>query len=150
MTNRLIIPLLAAASVAFARSTATHKETLAASPVSHNTKSLLTSKFTVNSNHGVEFNLDIRNNTAKMIELNFVSGMTHDFVVIDANGKEVWRWSADRMFTQAMQNDLVKSREVTTYSEAWDAKDVHGKFTAIATLKSENHPIEERVDFELK
>ncbi len=150
MTNRLIIPLLCAASVAFARSTTTHKETLAASAVSHNTKSQLTSKFTVNSNHGVEFNLDIRNNTAKMVELNFVDGMTHDFTVLDASGKEVWRWSAGRMFTQAMQNKLVKAKEVATFSEPWDAKDVHGKFTAIATLKSENHPIEERLDFELK
>ncbi len=150
MTNRLIIPLLCAASVAFARSTATHKETLAASPVNHNTKSLVTSKFTVNSNHGVEFNLDVRNNTAKMIELNFADGMTHDFVVLDASGKEVWRWSAGRMFTQAMQNKLVKAKEVATFSEPWDAKDMHGAFTAIATLKSENHPVEERVDFVLK
>ena len=150
MTNRLIIPLLCAASVAFARSTTTHKETLAASTIRNNAKSQLSSKFTVNANHGVEFNLDVRNNTVRMIELRFADGMTHDFAVLDASGKEVWRWSAGRMFTQAMQNELVKGKEVATFSEAWDAKDVHGKFTAIATLKSENHPIEERVDFELK
>jgi len=150
MTNRLIIPLLCAASVAFARSTTTHKETLAASTIRNTSKEQLSSKFTVNANHGVEFNLDVRNNTVRMIELNFADGQTHDFVVQDANGKEVWRWSAGRMFTQAMQNDLVKGKEVATFSEAWDAKDVHGKFTAIAILKSSNHPIEERVDFELK
>jgi hypothetical protein len=150
MTNRLIIPLLCAATVAFARSTTGHKETLAASSATRNPKSELTSTFTVNSNHGVEFKLDVRNNTKKMIELRFADGQTHDFVVQDASGKEVWRWSADRMFTQAIQNQLVKGKETATFSEDWDAKNMHGKFTAIATLKSDNHPIEERVDFELK
>jgi hypothetical protein len=110
----------------------------------------LSSTFSVNSNHGVEFKLDVQNNTSKMLELRFNDGMTHDFVVTDESGKEVWRWSAGRMYTQAMQAQLVKGKEVTTYSEYWDAKNVHGKFTATATLKSNNHPIEERVDFELK
>lgn len=150
MTNRLIIPLLCAASVAFARGTTSHKETLAASEGIKDSKSVLTSKLTVNSNHGVEMNLDVRNNTKKMVELRFNSGQTHDFVVQDASGKEVWRWSAGRMFTQAMQNKLVKSRDVTTFSETWDAKDMHGKFTATATLLSENHPVQERVEFDLK
>ncbi len=150
MTNRLIIPLLCAATVAFARGTTNHKETLAASSANNNSKSEVTSTFTVNSNQGVEFKLDVRNNTKKMIELRFADGQTHDFVVQDASGKEVWRWSADRMFTQALQNKLVKSNETATFSEDWDAKNMHGKFTAIATLRSNNHPIEERVDFELK
>lgn len=150
MTNRFIIPLLCAASVAFARGTSSHKETLAASSANRNPTSELTSSFSVNSNHGVEFKLDVRNNTKKMVELRFADGQTHDFVVQDANGKVVWRWSADRMFTQAIQNQLVKGKETATFSEDWDAKNMHGKFTAIAMLKSDNHPIEERVDFELK
>lgn len=150
MTNRFIIPLLCAASVAFARGTSSHKETLAASSANRNSTSELTSSFSVNSNHGVEFKLDVRNNTKKMVELRFADGQTHDFVVQDANGKVVWRWSADRMFTQAIQNQLVKGKETATFSEDWDAKNMHGKFTAIAMLKSDNHPIEERVDFELK
>ncbi len=150
MTNRLIIPLLCAASLAFARATTTHKETLAASGGSRAVTTALTSKFTVKSNHGVEFNLDVRNNTVKMVELQFKDGQTHDFVVQDAAGKEVWRWSAGRMFTQAMQNALVKGKEVETFSEFWDAKDMHGRFTATAIVMSENHPIQERVDFELK
>ncbi len=150
MTNRLIIPLLCAASVAFARGTSSHKETLAASSANRNSKSTLTSTFSVNSNHGVEFKLDVRNNTVHMVELRFADGRTHDFVVQDESGKEVWRWSSERMFTQAIQNQLVKGKETATFSEDWDAKNMHGKFTAIAMLKSDNHPIEERVDFELK
>ena len=110
----------------------------------------MTSSFVVNATSGVEFKLNVRNNTSKMVELRFPNGMTHDFIVQDASGKEVWRWSKSRIFTQGMQNKLVKSKDVAEFSEDWDARNVHGKFTAIAMLTSENHPMQERVDFELK
>ena len=104
----------------------------------------------MNATSGVEFKLNVRNNTSKMVELRFPNGMTHDFIVQDASGKEVWRWSKSRLFTQGMQNKLVKSKDVAEFSEGWDARNVHGKFTAIAMLTSENHPMQERVEFELK
>jgi hypothetical protein len=151
MTNRLIIPLLCAASaVAFARGTTGHKSTLAASSAGVRSKSDLTSKFVVNAGSGVEFTLDVRNNTTKMVELRFPDGKTHDFIVQDASGKEVWRWSRSRMFTQGMQNKLIKAKDVAVFTETWDPAGMRGKFTAIAVLSSDNHPIEERVEFELK
>ena len=149
MTNRFIIPLLCAATVAFARGTTGHKETLA-STTNTKAKSELSSTFVVRANTRVEFQLDIRNNTKRMIELRFPSGKTHEFVVEDASGKEVWRWSKSRMFTQGLQNKLVKAKDAAVFREEWNPQDVKGKFTAIATLPSNNHPIEERVEFELK
>ena len=113
-------------------------------------KSEMSSSFKVNASSSVEFTLDVRNNTPKMLELRFPNGMTHDFIVYDASGKEVWRWSKSRIFTQSIQNKLVKSKDVAVFSEYWDSKDLRGKFTAVAVLPSENHPIEERVEFELK
>lgn len=151
MTNRLIIPLLCAASVvAFARGTTGHRSTLAASVSDRHSKSVLTSRFSVNASNRVEFTLDVRNNSAKMIELRFPSGKTHDFVVQDETGKEVWRWSQSRIFTQGLQNKLLKPRDVAVYSDGWDAEKMHGRFTAVAMLTSDNHPIEQRVEFELK
>ena len=85
-----------------------------------------------------------------MVELRFPSGKTHEFIVQDASGKEVWRLSKSRMYTQGLQNKLVKAKDVATFSEEWDHKNLAGKFTAIAVLPSDNHPIEERVEFELK
>ena len=149
MTNRFIIPLLCAATVAFARGTTGHKETLASS-TNTKPKSELSSTFVVRANSRVEFQLDVSNNTNRMVELRFPTGRTHDFVVQDASGKEVWRWSKARMFTQGLQNKLVKAKEVAVFSEQWNPQDVKGKFTAVASLPSGNHPIEERVEFELK
>lgn len=148
MTNRFIIPLLCAASVAFARGTTGHKETLASS-TNAKAKSELSSTFSVKANGHVEFQLDVRNNTNKMVELSFPSGKTHDFVVEDLRGVEVWRWSKSRMFTQGVQNKLLKGKDAVTFTEEWNAE-VKGKFTAVAVLLSDNHPIEERVAFELK
>ena len=151
MTNRLIIPLLCAASVvAFARGNVGHKATLAASTTERHSKVALTSRFTVNAGSVVEFKLDVQNNTAKMVELRFPNGKTHDFIVEDASGAEVWRWSKSRLFTQGMQNKLLKAKDVATFTEGWDAANKRGKFTATAVLLSDNHPIEEKVQFELK
>ena len=150
MTNRVIIPLLCAASaVAFARGTTQHK-TLAASTPNHQSAKALSSRFTVNAAHGVEFALDVRNNTKRMVELRFPSGKTYDFIVKDASGTEVWRWSKARMFTQGVQNKLVKAKDAVVFSENWTPANMHGKFTATAVLASDNHPIQESVEFELK
>ena len=149
MTNRFIIPLLCAATVAFARGTTGQKETIASS-TNTKSKSEMSSTFSVRANGHVEFQLDVRNNTSRMLELRFPNGKTHEFIVQDASGNEVWRWSKSRMFTQGVQNKLVKAKNVATFSEAWESKTLKGKFTAIAVLPSDNHPVEERVKFELK
>ena len=83
----------------------------------------------------------------------YSEGMKPDgssLVVKDASGTEVWRWSSARMFTQGLQNRLVKAKEAVVFSEEWTPKNMHGKFTATAVLASDNHPIEETVEFELK
>ena len=51
------------------------------------------------------------------------------------------------MFTQSLQNRLLGAGETLTFEEQWSAADVHGTLTAIATLKSSNHPVETRVEF---
>ncbi len=151
MSKRLIIPLLCAATVAFASSSPANKDAPEKDPVSRNHKSApFASSFKVNVAHGVNFTLDVSNNTNKMAELRFPSGRTHDFVVLDQTGKEVWRWSNGRMFTQGLQNKLIKSRQKAVFAERWERPNVHGRFTAVAILASENLPVQERAEFELK
>ena len=156
LPNRLILPLLVAASVAFARGSFSHDD--AANTTKHrSTKTVdaLGTTLDVNVNgkdvndESVSFALHVGNNTKKMIELRFPSGQTHEFVVLDESGKEVWRWSRGRMFTQAIRNKLLKGREETVFEERWNTKGLRGTYTAIATLRSENHPVETSVEFVL-
>jgi Intracellular proteinase inhibitor len=155
LDNRLILPLLCAASVAFA----------AVPSFSHDDKPVATSKtrdvssapivtrFDVTrpntDGDRIRFSLNIKNNTAKMLELRFPSGQTHDFVVKDFAGKEIWRWSSGRMFTSVMRSTTIKGRSATTYAESWSTKGQHGAFTAVAILKSDNYPVESAVQFVL-
>jgi hypothetical protein len=97
----------------------------------------------------VKLALQVTNLANHTVEVNFPSGQTHEFVIVDSANAEVWRWSAGRMFTQALQNREVDANETLSFREQWDARGHHGKYSAIATLKSSNHPVEERVEFVL-
>jgi hypothetical protein len=94
----------------------------------------------------VQFNFDVTNAGARKVELLFNDGRTHDIVVIDSLGREVWRWSEGRMFTQTVQNKVLRVSDTLRFAEAWaDAKP--GSYVAVASLPSRNFPVEQRVAF---
>jgi hypothetical protein len=151
MPNSPVILLICAACVAFASSNPVHKSASNRNQLEHHRASAtMASSFDVSVKNGVQFKLEVKNNTKRMTELRFPNGMTHDFIVLDESGKEVWRSSAGKMFTQTMQAKLVKSNDSAVFREVWTGRNAHGKFTAVAILPSENHPVEERVEFALK
>jgi len=97
-------------------------------------------------NDGVQFNFDVTNAGARKVELLFNDGRTHDIVVIDSLGREVWRWSEGRMFTQTVQSKVLRASDTLRFAEAWtDAKP--GSYVAVASLPSRNYPVEHRVAF---
>ncbi|MGI8548714.1 MAG: BsuPI-related putative proteinase inhibitor [Gemmatimonadaceae bacterium] len=93
--------------------------------------------------------LRVTNNTAKTVELSFPNGRTHDFMVLDSQGRTVWRWSAGRLFTQTMQNKAVKPHESLSLEDSWDSNGAHGSYTAVALLATDTHPVERRIGFTL-
>jgi Intracellular proteinase inhibitor len=101
------------------------------------------------SPHDVNFALQLTNLAPHAVELNFPNGQTHEFVVLDTLGREIWRSSTGKMFTQALRNRNVDANETLSFHDEWDPKGYHGRFTALAKLRSSNHPVEERVDFVL-
>ena len=158
MKSSYLVPLLCAAAIAFACGPRPHNgeaaATAAASPAvpqhraSHDSHGpAIASSLDVSVKDGVGFVFHVTNNSPKAIELTFPSGQTHDFSVVDSAGREVWRWSGDRMFTQALRNAVLEAGETKTYDGQWDAAGRRGTFTAVATLKSTNHPVETRVEF---
>ena len=97
----------------------------------------------------VRFSYRVVNTTPKSVEVNFASGQAYDFVVVDSVGREVWRWSADRIFTQSVRNKLLGKGEAISATERWSPSKA-GKWTAIAQLTSSNFPMQEKVAFERK
>jgi hypothetical protein len=95
----------------------------------------------------VHFAFNLKNVGAKHVELIFRNGQSYDFVVVDSIGREVWRWAAGRLFTQTVRNKSLGKGETMRVGEALAQAIPPGRYTAIATLKSSNYPLEQRADF---
>ena len=95
---------------------------------------------------GVRFDFRVTNSGGSKVEMNFPSGQTHEVVVLDTLGREVWRWSKGRIFTQMLQNRILRTDDTLAYGERW--KDApRGQYVAVARLASTNYPIEQRTTF---
>lgn len=113
------------------------------------TASPLTPSLDIAVDDGVRFAFRVVNEGKKKLELRFRDGRTHDVVVLDSLGREVWRWSEGRFFTQAMQNRVLRTSDSLRYEESWrDARP--GNYVAVATLSSANFPVTERVEFTVR
>jgi hypothetical protein len=98
---------------------------------------------------GVHLALRVVNLDAKQLEIDFPNGQTRDFAVLDASGKEVWRWSRGRLFTQTVQNKFLAGGDSAVFEERWRPAGP-GVYTVVATLRSKNFPLERRTRFEVQ
>ena len=106
----------------------------------------LVSSLAVNVRNGVAIDFRVVNAGGRRVEVNFPSGKTHELVVLDSLGREVWRWSEGRMFTQTLQNKVLHASDTLDYDAVWHGAPA-GRYTAVATLASENFPVEQRAEF---
>jgi hypothetical protein len=151
MQSRFVIALFAAGGIAFACGPRPF-ESEAASASAPIAKArpgapALATTLELSVSSTVDLRLHVTNGTAKKIELTFPSGQTHDFYILDASGREVWRWSTGRMFTQSVQNKLLDAGGTVSYAESWNGPLPAGTYTAVAVLLSSSHPTEQRVEF---
>lgn len=165
MNTRLLITLLCAGAVALACGSLTRHDAAAVrvsavhTPTSkHVAKSTAPSappnvngNFAVNIEpHALHFALKLTNDSKKHVELAFPNGQEYDFAVLDSVGREVYRWGAGRMFTQSMQNKLIEGEDSLHIDERAEMTLPHGKYVAVATLRSTNYPLSQRSTFELR
>ena len=151
MQSRFVIALLAAGGITFAcgprpfESEAASASAPIVKPRPGGPSLATTLELSVSST--VDLRLHVTNGTSKKIELTFPNGQTHDFYIIDASGREVWRWSRGRMFTQSVQNKLIDAGGTVSYADSWTGPLPAGTYTAVAVLLSSSHPTEQRVEF---
>ena len=159
MDSRLLIPLLLAGAVALAcgsRSSSEAAATVApAAPIVRHAEKRapgeIRSAFAVSAApNALHFALNVTNPGKKGIELTFPSGQEYDFSVRDSVGREVYRWGKGRMFTQALQNQVLDGGETKRFEERASTTLPPGSYVAVATLRSSNYPVQERVAFELR
>lgn len=70
--------------------------------------------------HQTEFILTLANNSNEMKKLEFPTGQKYEIIVMDGNDQEVYRYSAGKMFTQAIEYALIKQGESVQWEERWE------------------------------
>lgn len=98
------------------------------------------------------FELRLENPFEEALDLFFPSGQRYDFVVRNEQGKEVWRWSADKAFIMIVGTEQFKPGDKRVHEETWDQKasegmaavSVPGRYTVTGEInkqvKSYPHP----------
>ena len=160
MNTRLLITLLCAGAVALACGSLTRNDASVAqhSSSSRHSKTSATAgepvvngSFAVNVEpHSLRFALSLTNQSKKNVELAFPNGQVYDFVVLDSVGREVYRWGSGRMFTQSVQNKLLDGGDTMRIEERAATTLPHGRYLAVATLRSSNFPIKDSSSFVLR
>jgi len=74
----------------------------------------------------VVLTLTVTNRGERPIRLTFPSAQVYDFVVRQ-DGREVWRWSRDKMFTMMLTEVLLPPGKPQSYTEPWDQIDTEGR-----------------------
>jgi hypothetical protein len=147
MRLRYVLPLLVASALAFAYASPSPSHSY--EPVRHHAvRDTIAASLDVKVGEEVTFTFHVTNSSAKRVELRFPSGQTHDLAVTDAQGREVWRWSQGRMFTQSMQNKILGAGDTLTFTETWHPEHP-GSYIAEASLLSQNFPTAQRAEFSL-
>ena len=148
MRLQFVFPLLVAAALALAYASPSPSHSY--EPVHRRgaSRDTIAASLDVKVGDEVKFTLHVTNSSNKRVELRFPSGQTHDLVVLDHDGREVWRWSRGRMFTQGIQNKVLGASDTLTFTETW-RPDRAGTYTAVASLLSQNFPTEQRAEFSL-
>ena len=94
--------------------------------------------------------LHVTNPSSQPVTLEFTSGQRYDFAVRTAAGVDVWRWSADRSFMQALGTETIQPGATVRYAESWDFGKRTGSFVVVAELVATNHAVTETATFEIR
>jgi hypothetical protein len=154
MNSRIAIALLCAGGIALACFPRPHESEASPAPARRAASAAAatlasTLELSVSDSAGIEMRLHLTNGTAKGMELAFPTGQTHEFYVLDSAGREVWRSSSGRVYTSALQLKSLGAGSTVSYAERWSERLDDGAYTAVAVLRSSNHPVTRQVAFSL-
>jgi hypothetical protein len=96
---------------------------------------VLVSDLSAETDGSVRFHYGVENAGEEPRQLTFRDGGHADCVVLDGDGDERWRWSADRMFTQAIERETLAPGDRREFEFEWETP-VAGEFTARAVLRA--------------
>ncbi|MFD1512079.1 BsuPI-related putative proteinase inhibitor [Halomarina rubra] len=109
---------------------------------------MLTGELAVETGDSVRFHYTVENTGEEAVELTFRDGGHADCAVFDGE-EEVWRWSAGRMFTQAIGHETLAPGDTSEFGFEWDAP-APGEYTARAELRAQEEACECETTFSVE
>jgi len=70
----------------------------------------------------LKMKLAIKNNTAADVTINHSSSQKYDFVLLDSQNKELYRWSSGSMFMQVLTETVIKTGDSLEFNAELDTK----------------------------
>jgi hypothetical protein len=92
-------------------------------------------RITVPAGRAVTFGVVAENRGRQSARLVFPTGQSFDLVV-SRDGREVWRWSAGRVFTQAVREEEVRPGERRAERITWPGTDQQGQAVEPGTYEA--------------
>ena len=94
-----------------------------------------------------------KNESDRDIEFTFNTSQKFELSVYDEDGNEKYRYSKDRMFTQAIQSFVLKADETYDFQDTWSNGVEPGTYEAVVTFKGKAEglkQITEKKTFQVK
>jgi hypothetical protein len=98
----------------------------------------LTATLTASVGSDVTFTFTVKNTSSSSATLKFNDAQQYDIRVWNASNVLVWRWGADKAFTQALATRTLAPGESVSYVEHWKPTSA-GSYHAMAYLTSSSH-----------
>ncbi|MEH7224885.1 BsuPI-related putative proteinase inhibitor [Bacillus sp. JJ1566] len=82
------------------------------------------------------FTISLKNTSDNSVKVTIPGGQKYEIVVTDTDGKEVYRYSIDKMFIQSIEEMELKPGEEKVWEEPWDYTTNDGKRLAPGEYKA--------------
>ncbi len=93
--------------------------------------------------------LHVTNGGREPVSFTFPTSQRYDFAVTAQAGEQVWQWSSDMAFLQAISHDTLSPGDTWDMDAEWDPGDHAGAFQARGWLTAEDSRLEQQTGFEL-
>jgi hypothetical protein len=120
--------------------------TRAAGDLAELTVRVATGKASYMAGESIGLTLGVRNPTDVPVTLRFATGQRYDFVIESAAGAAVWRWSADRAFTQGLGEQIVPPGWELDYNETFVGRLAPGTYRVRGIVTSVGDTLEARTE----
>ena len=104
--------------------------------------SMSTDKMSYSVGEPIKMTLKVFNYTKENIAFHFNTSQRYDFIIEDEEGKEVWRWSKDRMFAMVLGEEVLgPDNPEIIYTAEYKGKLRPGYYKITGILVAEDRPM---------